>query len=238
LDGRVPTPELFRSEPDNASRGVVLMLHGGAKTGTEPVADGSASFWRTSRMRDSIRPRIHRAGLSLWLLRFAVRGWNLGVADEPSPVPDARWALEQVGREHPGEPVVLLGHSMGARTAVHAADHPAVVGVVGLAPWLEPGDPVTALADRHLIAGHGSRDQITSARMTRTYVERARGVAASADFVDLGRLGHYMLAHPGRWNRFAVEATLDVLGRAEQDRARDRSQDSSNENAADVRRER
>jgi pimeloyl-ACP methyl ester carboxylesterase len=229
LDGRVPTPELFRSEPDGASRGVVLMLHGGAKTGTEAVAEGSASFWRTSRMRDAIRPRIHEAGLSLWLLRFGVRGWNLGLADEPSPVPDARWALEQVAREHAGLPVVLLGHSMGARTAVHAADHPDVVGVVGLAPWLEPGDPVAALTDRHVIAGHGSRDRITSARMTRKYVDRARDVSASADFVDMGRLGHYMLAHPGRWNRFAVEATLDVLGRAEQDRA--------GNHAADVRRE-
>ncbi len=233
----MPTPELFRSEPDGAARGVVLMLHGGAKTGVEAVADGSASFWRTSRMRDAIQARIHDAGLSLWLLRFSVRGWNLGVADEPSPVPDARWALQQVEREHPGLPVVLLGHSMGARTAVHAADHPGVVGVVGLAPWLEPGDPVTALTDRHLVAGHGSRDRITSAKMTRKYVDRASDVAASADFVDMGRLGHYMLAHPGRWNRFAVDATLDVLGRAEQDRVQHGSREGANENAADVRRE-
>jgi pimeloyl-ACP methyl ester carboxylesterase len=215
LDGRVPSPELFRSEPVTTSRGVVLMLHGGAKTGTQPVADGSASFWRTSRMRDAIQPRLHEAGLSLWLLRFGVRGWNLGVADEPSPVPDVRWALQQVALDHPDLPVVLLGHSMGARTAVHAADHPSVVGVVGLAPWLEPGDPVTALTDRHLVAGHGSRDRITSARMTRAYVDRARGVAASADFVDLGRVGHYMLARTARWNAFAVDATLDVLDRAE-----------------------
>ena len=188
-------------------------------------------------MRDAIQARIHDAGLSLWLLRFSVRGWNLGVADEPSPVPDARWALQQVEREHPGLPVVLLGHSMGARTAVHAADHPGVVGVVGLAPWLEPGDPVTALTDRHLVAGHGSRDRITSAKMTRKYVDRASDVAASADFVDMGRLGHYMLAHPGRWNRFAVDATLDLLGRAEQDRVQHGSREGANENAADVRRE-
>ncbi|MET0838555.1 MAG: alpha/beta hydrolase [Marmoricola sp.] len=225
----MPTPELFRSEPDGASRGVVLMLHGGAKTGTEAVAEGSASFWRASRMRDAIQPRLHEAGLSLWLLRFGIRGWNLGAAEEPSPIPDARWALEQVTREHPGLPIVMLGHSMGARTAVHAADHPDVAGVVGLAPWLEPGDPVTALTGRHLVAGHGSRDRITSARMTRKYVDRARDVAASADFVDLGRLGHYMLTHPGRWNRFAVDASLDVLGRAGQER--------SNRTAGDVRRE-
>ena len=167
-------------------------------------------------MREVIEPKIHEAGLALWMLRFGVRGWNLGEGPEPSPLPDARWALDEVCDAHPRLPIVLLGHSMGARTAVRVADHPDVVGVVGLAPWLEPGDPVDALAGRHLIAAHGSRDKITSARMTRAYVERARAVAASADFVDVGRLGHYMLARPARWNRFAVRATLDVLARADQ----------------------
>ena len=47
--------------------------------------------------------------------------------------------------------------------------------------------------------------------VNRAYVDRASRVAASAEFVDLGRLGHYMLARPDRWNRFAVESTLRVL---------------------------
>jgi predicted esterase len=100
---------------------------------------------------------------------------------------------------------------MGARTAVYVADHPAVVGVVAMAPWLEPQDPVDTLDGRHLIAGHGSRDKITSARMTRAYVDRASRTAASAEFVDMGRLGHYMLHKPREWNRFAVRSTLEVL---------------------------
>ena len=209
----MPEPGLLRSEPDGASRGVVLMLHGGAKTGEEPVGGRSASYWRANRMRAAIAPRIHAAGLSLWLLRFGVRGWNRGLGPEPSPVPDARWALDQAQAAHPGSPIVLLGHSMGARTSVHVADHPAVAGVVALAPWLEPSDPVAALTGKHLIAGHGSRDRITSPAMTRRYVDRARAVAASAEFVDLGRLGHYMLTRPSTWNRFAVQASLDVLAR-------------------------
>lgn len=210
----MPNPELDRRDPTGDPRGIVLMLHGGASAGLDPVGARSASYRRTSAMRNAIDRPLLDAGLSVWLLRFGVRGWNAGAGREPSPVPDARWALDQAAAEHPGVPVVLLGHSMGGRTAVHVADHPAVTGVVGLAPWWGPTDPVRTMAGRHLIAGHGSRDRITSARMTRAYVDQARTVAASATFVDMGRLGHYMLYKPRTWNRFAIRSTLEVFDRS------------------------
>src|SRR3954471_16565477 len=172
----MPSPGLDRRDPDGPPRGIVLMLHGGASRGLNPVGARSASFRRTSAMRNAIRRQVLDQGFSLWLLRFGVRGWNAGVGPEPSPVPDARWALDQAAAEHPGVPVVLLGHSMGGRTAVHVADHPAVVGVVAMAPWLERSDPVRRLAGRHLVAGHGRRDRITSAAMTRAFVDQARGI--------------------------------------------------------------
>ena len=218
----MPSPRLDRTEPQQAPLGLVLMLHGGAKAGLKPVGRRSASLRRTTAMRDVLEPKVLDNGLSLWLLQFGVRGWNAGTGAEPSPVPDARWALDQAAEQHPGTPVVLLGHSMGARTAVHVADHHNVVGVVALAPWLEPSDPVRMLTGRHLIAGHGSRDKITSARMTRAFVDQAHGVAASAEFVDMGRLGHYMLARPGEWNRFALRSTLEIFSRADRsDRPRE-----------------
>jgi len=206
-------PELTHSDAVVPLRGIVLMLHGGAKSGLQPVGSRSASLRRTTLMRDILEPKLSRAGLSVWLLRYSVRGWNVGIGPEPSPVPDARWALDRAAEAHPEVPVVLLGHSMGARAAVHVADHPSVAGVVALAPWLEPSDPVRPLAGRHLVAGHGSRDKITSARATRSYVDRATGLAASAHFVDMGRLGHYMLHRAGEWNQFALRSTLEVFDR-------------------------
>ena len=41
--------------------------------------------------------------------------------------------------------------------------------------------------------------------------DRAAEVAASASFVDMGRLGHYMLRGAKEWNQVAVSATLDLV---------------------------
>ena len=194
------------------ARAVVLMLHGGAEQGPEEIDGRSLAFRRTRWMRDAISGRLARAGVGTALLRFSVKGWN-ATGGTPSPVVDARAALDRLRIEYDGLPVVLLGHSMGARTAAWVADDPDVVGVVGLAPWLPPDDPVTALAGKRLVAAHGRRDRITSPRATERYVRRAAVVAESARFVDMGGLGHYMLTGVRRWNATAVTETLGLLDR-------------------------
>ncbi len=163
-------------------------------------------------MMDHISGRLNRAGVDVWLLRYGVRGWNERQADVPSPVPDARWALAEVRRELGEVPVVLLGHSMGGRTAVAVADDASVLGVVGLAPWLPPGEPTAALRGKRLSVAHGRSDKITSARQSRAFCRAAQGVAATVEFHDMGRVGHYLLRSVPAWNAFAVSRSLDQLG--------------------------
>ncbi len=201
-------PSLTRSAASSSPRGLVLLLHGGADKGTDPIDESSLSFRRSRWMMAETQHRFHESGVDVWLLRYAVKGWNGHLS---SPVPDARWALSQVRREHGSLPVVLLGHSMGGRTAAAVADDPNVVGVVALAPWLPPGEPVDLLAGKHLVAAHGRRDKITRFKDTSSFVERARDVAASSTMVDMGGAGHYMLRRRSRWNAVATDNTLRML---------------------------
>jgi len=131
-------PRLDRFSTPDSPRAIVLLLHGGQEHSVEPVENKHASWWRMALMARSLRRFARKAGFSVNLLQYGQRGWNSQT--DPAPVRDARWALEQLTAEHPGVPVVLVGHSMGGRTACRAADDPAVVGVVGLAPWL-PASP-------------------------------------------------------------------------------------------------
>lgn len=201
-------PHLTRHDTaDGSTRAMILLLHGGKPRSTQSVDGRSASWRRVLWLQREIAPRAHEAGVGVWSARYRTRGWNGG----REPRSDARWALEQVRAELGEVPVVLLGHSMGARVAVHVADDPSVVGVVGLAPWWSAEDPVHTLAGRRLRAAHGRRDRITSFRETARYVDRAREVADSAELRDMGGLGHYMLAGSRRWHDVAIESCLDVL---------------------------
>lgn len=193
--------------------GLVVMLHGGAERGERLVDHRSLALRRTRAMFTSISEDLVAGGAAVALLQFSVKGWNASPGRPPSPVADARHALADLHDEHPDLPIVLLGHSMGARTAAWVADAPGVAGVVGLAPWFPADDPVDALAGKVLVAAHGRRDRITSAGASRRYVDRTARIAEDARFVDMGGLGHYMLAGASRWNEVAIAESRGILNR-------------------------
>lgn len=201
-------PHLTTYDAPGRPRAMVLVLHGGKPRSAQAVDGRSASWRRALWLQREIAQRAHEEGIGVWLVRYRERGWNGGAARAA----DARWALDRLREVHGDVPVVLLGHSMGARVAVHVADDRSVVGVVGLAPWWSADDPVPTLAGRSLRAAHGRRDRITSFRETSRYVARAAAVADSAELQDMGALGHYMLTGAARWHTVAIESVLEVLG--------------------------
>ncbi|MGI8433860.1 MAG: alpha/beta hydrolase [Nocardioidaceae bacterium] len=194
------------------ARAAVLLLHGGREYGTMPTRLTQLSYLRMLDMFVDLRTRGRRTAVHL--LRYRVRGWNAG-APLPDPVTDARWALDQITSAHPDAPIALVGHSMGGRTALRVADHPQVVGVCGLAPWLPPGEPLApADAGTAYVLAHGTGDRVTSAQASLAYAQRLRGTGALVARFELPGAGHGMLESAGLWRRFAVSTALGLVDEA------------------------
>lgn len=208
----VDQPRLMTAYAPEQPRGVILMLHGGQEHNEEPVQDKHASWWRMVMMARSLKAFATGGNLALVLVQHRKRGWN-DKAD-PDPVRDARWALLELAERHGDMPVVLVGHSMGGRTACRVADAANIAGVVALAPWLPRGEPNASIAGKHLRVLHGTRDKWTSAVWSKDYVDRSQGLAASAAWTAMNGAGHFMLRRVGRWNRFVEDSVSDVLGLA------------------------
>jgi alpha-beta hydrolase superfamily lysophospholipase len=204
-------PALSVAAPPSV-RGVALVLHGGRAVSELPVRANHLAVLRMVPFARALRAAGSEHGLAVARLRFAVRGWN---GDVQAPVADARWALEHLAARFPGAPVAIVGHSMGGRTALHAADHSNVQAVVGVAPWIEPGDPVEQLTGRRVLLAHGSRDRVTSAAASAGYVQRAAAVAASAAYVSVSGDRHAMLRRATVWHELTAGFVIGVLfGRA------------------------
>jgi dienelactone hydrolase len=149
----------------------------------------------------AIRRAIEGSGITVWRHRFGVRGWN---GDQASPAGDLTRLLDDIRARYDGVPVVLAGHSMGARAAFRAAGHPAVRAVAGLAPWLPPGEPADQLAGRRVLLAHGSADTITRPGDTWAYAGRARAVT-SVTALEIRGGDHPMLRRASLWHAIAAE---------------------------------
>jgi predicted esterase len=206
-----PSPRVFGARD---ARAVALVLHGGQETSTAPAHRFRPAYLRMLPFARDLAwtGRAHR--VAAWALRNRVRGWNGPAMD---PVADARWALAEIARRHPGVPVVLVGHSMGGRVALRVADGQGVAGVCALAPWTPPEEPVAQLAGRTVLIAHGDRDRITDPSLSLAYAARAKGVTDAVCRFDLRGETHSMLRRAREWRLLVRRFSLGVLGVTELD---------------------
>lgn len=203
-----PMPAIRLLHPPGVVRAVVLMLHGGSEESRARSHRLRPPYLRMLPFAYDLRRAGRGHGLAVWLLRYRYKGWN-----KPNlhPVADARWALGEIRRAHPDVPVVLVGHSMGARVALRVADDPAVTAVCALAPWTTEKDHVDQLIGRTVLIAHGDQDTVTDPKLSFAYAERAKQVADAVCRFDVRGEGHSMLRRARDWTLLVRRFVLGTL---------------------------
>ncbi|WP_078591512.1 alpha/beta hydrolase [Streptomyces megasporus] len=197
---------------DRSAQGVVLLLPGGRAVSTRR---------RSSRAAAAVLPlarRLARTGagaeLATHVVHYRYRGWN---GEDAHPVEDVEWALEQVVELYGDIPVCLAGWDMGARAALRAAGHPAVVSVLALAPWLpdhrEAGEPepVRQLAGRKVLLVHGTDDEHTDPDLSYRLAARAKKTNPDVCRFEVHTDGHALRQHRGEVLALAENFVLGTL---------------------------
>ncbi|MFJ9244565.1 alpha/beta family hydrolase [Streptomyces sp. NPDC101776] len=189
-------------------RAAVLVLHGGQADSERAARPWQLAALRMGPVVRAVSAALPHEDVLVAQVRYRVRGWN---GDRADPVRDALRALDAVAELAGTVPTVLLGHSMGGRAALRAAGHPLVTGVVALAPWWPPGEPVGQAAGRHVVALHGERDRVTSPGETAECVLRVREVTARAGMGVVAGGDHGMLRRHGFWHRTTAALVAHLL---------------------------
>jgi acetyl esterase/lipase len=184
---------------------VILVLHGGRAHSRE---SGERKRLTYRRMLPFGRA-LAGAGPAVFMLRYRFRGWNAPAKDA---LRDAQWALGELAEQHPGVPVVLVGHSMGGRAALGAAGASNVVAVCALAPWLDGSDPVVQLDGRTVLIAHGDRERWTDPGESYRYAVRAKERGVTICRFDVPGAGHFMLTRVRDWHTLTRRFVLGVLG--------------------------
>jgi predicted esterase len=210
-----PGIDLLAAPPSAAD--LVLLAHGG-----EVDSLGDPHSWRAPILRmwpfaAVVRDAVPDAAIGL--MRYRYRGWN---GADAHPAADLRAVLD--GLPERIKRVVLIGHSLGGRAVVAAGNHPRVVGVLGLAPWLPADEPITmhglhAAADDNgigsavtVVLAHGTDDRVTDPRLTAAYARRLRATGLAVGLVSVEGEKHAMLRRYADWNELVRRFTLHALG--------------------------
>jgi dienelactone hydrolase len=191
-------------------RGIALFCHGGTAERRTPPRDQALSLMRMRGIERFVR-QVAAAdhGLTTYLLRYRVAGWNGEAADA---FVDVRWAIERIRSDHgPELPIVLVGHSMGGRAVLRAGGDEQVAAVCALAPWTPPGEPVEHLRGRIVTILHGRGDRWVPAALSADFAFRASEAGARvARFTIAG--GHSMLRGSHHWHTFVRDVVLGATG--------------------------
>ncbi|MFG2884315.1 alpha/beta hydrolase [Streptomyces sp. NPDC048297] len=189
-------------------RAAVLFLHGGRVADLFPPPSINLPELRMRPFRWTVRLRLRQHALLLASVRYRHRGWNGEREDAAS---DAHSALRELSALAPGVPVVLVGHSMGGRAALRNGGYPSVRGVVALAAWCPPDEPVSHLRGRTVGFVHDERDRITPAEDAWAFARQARGAGANVHTVSVPRGGHTMVRGARRWHRITADLVTQLV---------------------------
>ncbi|MFG2138308.1 alpha/beta hydrolase [Streptomyces sp. NPDC048650] len=202
-----PGPLRLLTAP-TAPRTAVLLLHGGRADSLAPPPRLHLPALRMRPFGSALARSLRADDPLLALVRYRHRGWNGARADAAQ---DAGQALDELAARAPGVPVVLVGHSMGGRAALRIGGHPAVRGIVALAPWCPEDEPVGHLRGRTLALLHDPCDRVTRAEDTWHFADRARMGGSRVHAIAMPSGGHAMLRGARHWHRLTTHLVTAVL---------------------------
>lgn len=189
---------------------VVLVLHGGAaRPRPERVRATQLSVLRMVPIASRIAARS-TASTAVYRLLNSYRGWE----PRQSPVDDVHWALDQISSRYgSGVPASLVGHSLGARSALLSGTHPNVVSVVALNAYLDNWQADVDLSGRSVVFAHGTRDRVASLN-TAESVARRLAATTHVEFVHVHGGNHSMLTRREAFETLAAASvTSEPIGR-------------------------
>ncbi|MEX1907204.1 alpha/beta fold hydrolase [Janibacter sp. Y6] len=190
----------------------VIVLHGGTDDPTKAVRPRRT--WLPATMnshwiQNGVDRTLREEGVATWALAHRLAGWDDDA--DPTPVREAAETVQQARRMYgEGVRIVLVGISMGGRTAVRVADMDGVVGVVGLVPWLPEEEPTYTLSGKHLRVGYAGLDRTCPLSSMTGFVGRARTDAATVEITEVGPDVHEMVL-PRVWQPFTARSVRAIL---------------------------